>query len=83
MLYNAYSMKDTKSGTFGIPFFKINDNLAQRDFITLMKQADGVMKQFPADFELWKVGTFDDQVGVMNGGYPEYMMNGVEAVNMT
>lgn len=83
MIYEAYSMKDTKAGSFGIPFFKLNQNLAQRDFVTLIKQADGIMKQFPADFELWKVGSWDDQTGIMNGGIPVYIMNGVEAVNMT
>ena len=41
-----------------------------------------MMHAFPADFELWKNGVFADDVGTVNGGQPEYMMNGQDAKSL-
>ena len=78
MIYYSYSIKDTKAGAFGIPFFAQNDDLAKRQFMLAVREGGAAMMHaFPADFELWKNG-----VGTVNGGQPEYMMNGQDAKSM-
>ena len=54
MIYYSYSIKDTKAGAFGIPFFAQNDDLAKRQFMLAVREggADRVTA-FPADFALW------------------------------
>ena len=80
MIYYSYSIKDTKAGAFGIPFFAQNDDLAKRPFMLAVREGGAAMMHaFPADFELWKNGVFSDDVGTVNGGQPEYMMNGQDA----
>ena len=32
MIQNAYTIKDAKSGTYGVPFFTQNDATAERSF---------------------------------------------------
>lgn len=82
MQYYTYSIKDTKAGAFGLPFYAQNDALAQRQFIHAVRQ-NSMMNGFPADYELWKNGVFEDDVGTLNGGQPVYLMNGQDAVNIT
>lgn len=70
-----YSIKDVKSG-FEPVFCRANNELAKRDFISAFKfgQQPNRFQQFPADYELWYIGEFNEQNGMVQGA-PEFLMN--------
>ena len=58
---NMYSIKDNTAGTFGAPFVAPNDGIAKRMLQTTMQQPNNQINAFAEDFELWKVGKFDEE----------------------
>lgn len=63
MIIGIYSVFDRKADVFGTPFFAMNDNLAQR-YVYMREKADpGQLTEFPEDFLLVIMGTFDPQTG--------------------
>lgn len=63
MIRGVYAIKDLKS-TFWQPFCHHNDQSATREFANMVN-ADNVVSQNPGDFELWNLGTYDDQTGTL------------------
>lgn len=62
MLYGIYSVHDAASGSFGIPFFSVNDQVAQRNFRMLVNDPQaGMIYMHPGDYRLYKIGEYDDQ----------------------
>lgn len=77
---NVYCVKDTKGG-FVSPICYPNDEIARRAFTTVFfNKSDEMMINFPADYELWKVGEFNDRTGEIT---PEQtlIITGIEAAN--
>lgn len=60
MKHNIYSVYDSKAKLFIIPFFLHNDDLAIRIFKECANSDQHMFGKHPADFVLYKVGTFDD-----------------------
>lgn len=60
-----YSIKDAKSGNFANPFSSYNDQVAVRDFKILCKDKNpnNLVGAYPEDFDLFRVGSFDDKTG--------------------
>lgn len=61
-----YAIKDLKLG-FEPPFCRANNELAIRDFQSAFKfgPEPNRFKQFPADYELWCLGEFDQNNGII------------------
>lgn len=55
-----YSIKDTKN-TFNKPFNEVNDDMAIRALKALCNNRDTQVGMFPEDFELWKIGEFNEE----------------------
>ncbi len=65
MKLKIYSIKDTKIG-FMSPFYSHNDGVATRDFTNACnEQTKNACNTNPEDKELWRLGEFDDQTGVV------------------
>lgn len=65
MKLKIYSIKDTKIG-FMNPFYSHNDGTAVRDFTNAANEPNkNVINTNPEDKELWLLGEFDDQTGVI------------------
>lgn len=64
---NLYAVKDLKSGKYGTPFIMENDMTATRSFLLSLADVTrpSVMTSYPADFELYHVGNYDDLRGVV------------------
>lgn len=58
---NMYSVYDKIATKFMGMFESINDGTAQRAFSAACK--DGQMAQAPGDYELYKIGIFDEDKG--------------------
>ena len=77
MTLNLYSVKDVKVG-FMKPFTAVNGSVAQRDFsMAVNRPGDDFMAANFGDLELWYLGSFDDQTGVVVGDL-EYICKGCD-----
>ncbi|QCS36501.1 nonstructural protein [Capybara microvirus Cap3_SP_433] len=81
MMYNLYSIKDVVSGEYGYPMAIMNDNLARRTFFELGSNSKE-MQDFPNDFELWRVGTFDSQRGTVKEQEKTFLQRGYNIKEM-
>ena len=68
MKYTMYSVKDVMTGMFKAPVLMMNDNEAIRQFKTQANHID-LWKDNPGDFELWKIGTFEEENGEIHSLY--------------
>lgn len=61
MIQNVYTIKDAKSNTFANPFYSINHNTAIRSFNQAANDPQTTIHQYPEDFSLYYLGTFNDE----------------------
>lgn len=59
----VFSIHDTKAGHFTPPFMAHNYADAERSIIASTQQPGSMLGQFPHDFDLYFLGTFNDQSG--------------------
>lgn len=65
MLINAYTIFDVKAEIHHKPFFFIADGEAARAFSDLANDATTSVGRHPADYTLYRIGTFDDASGLL------------------
>lgn len=73
MKQNAYSIKDDKAQTFGVPFFTHNDGTALRSFQHLADDPSSMVHRHPSDFSLYRTGSYDDQTGKITAEEPTFI----------
>lgn len=64
MIHQIYGFKDNLANVFMQPQLFQNENVALRNFSEIIN-GTGIFKNNPADFELWKLGEFNDQSGII------------------
>lgn len=79
MIYNVYSIFDSKARKYNAPFLASNEEVAVRNFHGLL-QHDKMMADFKEDFHLYQVGTFDDDKGDLYKTVPLSVASGVDFV---
>lgn len=81
MKFNLYSVRDHK-GTFGVPTMASNDDAAERNFAYEFSHADGLPAFAIDDFDLYRIGTFDIDVGLLESeAVPVMITSGRSAFN--
>lgn len=62
-----YAIKDNLAERFLTPFICHNDNEAKRMFITTVNDKNNmqIIYENPQDYELYKIGTWEEDLGVM------------------
>lgn len=63
MEHKVFAIKDQKAHVFMPPWLKGSAGEAERDFRTVVNQKDSIFGQYPKDFDLYQLGTFDDNSG--------------------
>lgn len=66
MLVQVYAIYDSKSKTFGQPFFSNTNGTAQRDFTNLVNDRQTQVNKYPDDFTLHHIGEYDDALGLVS-----------------
>ena len=68
MLQFVVSVKDRAADVFNRPFFVPHRNVAVRDFTDEVNRfaADNQLNKHPDDFDLYLLGTFDDNAGTFD-----------------
>lgn len=79
MIYNVYSVRDSKVG-FGNPFVDASDPSAKRGFFFAFSNPSSLVNFSPADFSLYRIGTFDSDSGVIEKILPEYVCCAIDFV---
>lgn len=70
MILNVYSLLDTKVSTFSSPFFFHHNGAAIRMCMDAGADLTTHVGRHPADFTLFLLGQFDDQLGTFILGTP-------------
>lgn len=82
MELKVYSIRDAKGEIFHPPFYKKTHGEAERDFTTLVGDQNGMVSKYPEDFDLWYLGTFDDQTGKFNAlETPQHVIKAIQIAN--
>ena len=61
-----YTIKDNKANMFNVPFYSIHKNDAVRSFTRAASDPQTNLNQFPNDFDLYYLGTFDEETSKFN-----------------
>lgn len=64
MICGVYSIRDVKH-CFLTPTFDYNDQTAIRNFRHAIVATDSIFNSSPEDFDLFKIGTFDNEKGIL------------------
>lgn len=82
MELKAFSIRDSKGEVFHPPFYKKTMGEAERDFQTLCKDEKSTTAQYPDDFDLYYLGTYDDQSGLFKSlDTPQHMIKAVNVIS--
>ena len=69
---NMYSIWDVKAGVYHRPCFLENDIVAKRMFrATLRIKEESLLREFPDDFALCRLGEWDEKTGKLMRNEPE------------
>ena len=84
MIYEVFSIHDSKAEAFLPPFILPNVAMAQRTFATCVNSDDHQFGAHPADYTLFRLGQFDDSGGqFLLERSKQSLGNGVEFVQIT
>lgn len=69
----VYSVRDNVSGKFGTPMFGVSDELFIRDFSYNLNRSETVMKEYPKDFDIYKIAVWDEDTAVFTTCEPLFV----------
>ena len=81
MIKFLYSIRDSKT-SFGVPFCEQSDAAAQRGFSFAFHNQQSLVGFSPADFSLYRIGTFDDVSAKLVSIIPELIFSASDFLNM-
>jgi len=71
MKYVMFSIRDNKAAVFMPPFHSHNRGTAIRSIQQNMLDENSSLAAYPEDFDLFEIGTFDDETGSLEVGLIE------------
>lgn len=78
MLLNAIAVRDSKTALFDRPFFVRHTGDALREWDIVRKDPNTKFGKNPEDFQIFQIGTYDDETGKMETIQPHiHLGNGV------
>lgn len=80
MLVKAFSLLDTKSGLFSLPWFFPHDANAVRAVRALGLDKATTVGQYPSDYVLYCIGEFDDSVGLLTSPFAPRPLGAVSSL---
>lgn len=79
MQLKMYSIRDIKGAYYNSPFFSRSHGEAERSFERVTKDPQSTINQYPADYDLYYVGDFDDQTAMITPKQsPEFLINAIQ-----
>lgn len=65
MITKVFAVYDTKAVCYMNPFFMSTNGMAVRGFMSLVNDKNSTVSQYPTDYMLFEIGSFDDVKGVL------------------
>lgn len=62
----VYSIRDAKAEVYNQPWFAKTHGEAERNFAQLARDPKSMVGQFPEDYDLYFIGSYNDQTGVID-----------------
>jgi hypothetical protein len=75
-----YAVHDTKAGTYMMPFPMLTDQLALRSFQQGCLDPQTPMAQYPLDHSIFRIGTYDDETGILESETPIHLQTAIQAI---
>jgi hypothetical protein len=82
-IWTVLSVRDRAIDTFGLPIFVVAAGAGLRSFIDECVRAGSTFALHPEDYDLYRLGTFNDQNGMFTSEPPEMIMSGKTAAQTT
>lgn len=76
MRTQVFAVKDNVAGLFQLPFYSPSKGAAERTFKDSLTDPQSPAARHPEDYDLYYVGEFDDEVGVLISSEPEFLLTG-------
>lgn len=77
----AFTLHDVKAVVYSPPFFANNEQIAKRMVSDLVADSNTTVGRHPADFKLYKIGTFDEgNAALLPLPIPEHVVDCVALV---
>lgn len=73
-----FSVRDIAADVYSNPFTSQNQLTATRDFAHACSDPNSSLSKNPEDFQLYQLGTFDDELGVLEGHQPKLVANATQ-----
>ena len=81
MFLELYSIRDAKAEAYGNPFTQKTKGEALRSFMTAVNDPKTTLHQYPEDFDLYQIGTWNDQNGKIDHlETPKHLAKAIEYV---
>jgi len=77
-----YAVKDKKADQFYQPIYTAHHAQAVRQFQTAIQKSDGDLHNFPGDFDLFYIGSYDQQTATHKNVTPELVAQGKALTNV-
>jgi len=74
MITQIFAVYDKKTGVYGQPFTSNHEANASRSVQQAANDVSTSLGQYPADYALYRIGTFDDQNGALCAVVPEHIV---------
>ena len=75
MQYEIYTIRDVKADAYFRPFYVPNRAVAVRAVSNLVQDTQSDIGRNPEDYQLFYIGTYDDNSGVISAIAPEHILN--------
>lgn len=77
---DIFAIRDLKIGAYKAPFTARNAGDATRMLQQAIKQGNSQLSEYPSDFELYFMGTFNDVSGQLDSVKPEFICSALSLV---
>lgn len=65
-MYYVYAIRDNVADSFSLPIYSRSDDEIKRNVAYNLQQNPSMMQQYAADYDLYRLGTFNDEDGSIN-----------------
>lgn len=72
------SVRDRAINTYGVPIHVVAVGAGLRSFMDECQRPESPFCAHPDDYDLYRLGTFDDQTGLFNSENPQMLLTGKE-----
>lgn len=78
MLQEIFTIRDSKAGSFGIPFYSPTPGTAERQVRELTNDPQSLVCKYPEDYDLYKIGTYNQLTGkIENLDSPQHICKAI------